>query len=221
MDYQGQPARTSRRDARPRHHGGGRRARAHVRPGRRPPKRPSGRCCGLRAQRAVRPGVSPCRVRPGRLADAVRPVLCTLEASSHHLPHLERRRLADCCWAIGHPLVDAHSALGDARATAALLAAFMHPGIGLPPRTQDVELPGQAHGIVWPTARSDRPVAVPATGSAGPRLSLSDRARRNVAASSKPAGARRSRSLSLSNGSHCLTLSTRAHPQGHWRTWRS
>jgi DNA polymerase-3 subunit epsilon len=35
------------------------------------------------------------------------PALCTLDASAHHLPHLARRRLADCCHAIGQPLTDA------------------------------------------------------------------------------------------------------------------
>lgn len=61
------------------------------------------------------------------------PALCTLEASEYHLPSLDRRRLADCCWAVGTPLTSAHSALGDARATAALLAMFMHPAVGRPP----------------------------------------------------------------------------------------
>ena len=46
------------------------------------------------------------------------PYLCTLEASWIYLPHLTRRRLADCCWACGIPLHEAHTALDDARATA-------------------------------------------------------------------------------------------------------
>jgi len=32
------------------------------------------------------------------------PALCTLEASEYHLPMLDRRRLADCCRAVGTPL---------------------------------------------------------------------------------------------------------------------
>jgi DNA polymerase-3 subunit epsilon len=83
--------------------------------------------------------------------------LCTLQACDHHLPHLERRRLADCCWAIGQPLVDAHSALGDARATAALLAAFMHPHLGAPPTAEHLAMPQQAALTVWPIERSHAP----------------------------------------------------------------
>lgn len=88
------------------------------------------------------------------------PALCTLQASEHHLPRLERRRLADCCWAVGAPLTQAHSALGDARATAGLLAAFMHPHIGMPPLPEHVELPGQALEVPWPTRPTASPRAV-------------------------------------------------------------
>jgi DNA polymerase-3 subunit epsilon len=107
------------------------------------------------------------------------PVLCTLEASDHHLPHLARRRLADCCSAVGHSVIHAHSALGDARATAMLLAAFMHPHIGLPPRPDDLELPSRAFTLTWPTGPSLSPVVVQA---APPGRRLSDQARRNMAA---------------------------------------
>jgi DNA polymerase-3 subunit epsilon len=84
------------------------------------------------------------------------PTLCTLEASEYHLPHLERRRLADCCWAVGTPLTGAHSALSDARATAVLLAAFMHPNWGSPPPTNHLALPHDALGVMWPI-ESTRP----------------------------------------------------------------
>lgn len=114
------------------------------------------------------------------------PALCTLEASIHHLPYLERRRLADCCWAVGQPLVNAHSALGDARASAALLAAFMHPHIGMPPRPQDLELIRAAHSILWPSAKSDRAVDVPPTGATERSPQLSARARRKIAAADAP-----------------------------------
>ena len=50
---------------------------------------------------------------------------CTLDASHHHLPHLDRRRLADCCSAAGIRIENAHSALGDARATASLLKSYI------------------------------------------------------------------------------------------------
>ncbi|WP_306231926.1 exonuclease domain-containing protein [Agrococcus beijingensis] len=51
--------------------------------------------------------------------------ICTLEASHRYLPHLDRRRLADCCAAADVSLSGAHSALGDARATAGLLRHYL------------------------------------------------------------------------------------------------
>lgn len=79
------------------------------------------------------------------------PALCTYEAaSSTHLPHLARHRLGDCCAALNIPIAAAHSALGDARATYALFGGFMHPQWGVPPTTQDVQLPAQARAVVWP-----------------------------------------------------------------------
>ena len=106
------------------------------------------------------------------------PALCTLEASSHHLPHLSRRRLTDVCAALGHPPHRAHSALHDATATAALLAAFLHPG--RPPRQIDTELPARGHAIVWPTSSEGAPLSTPTAGDTGRRLS--EQARRNMAA---------------------------------------
>ncbi|WP_255411412.1 exonuclease domain-containing protein [Brachybacterium sp. YJGR34] len=50
---------------------------------------------------------------------------CTLQGSTLYLPHLPRRRLGDCCAALGIPLEHAHSALGDARATAGLLQRYL------------------------------------------------------------------------------------------------
>nr|WP_246391116.1 exonuclease domain-containing protein [Nocardioides soli] len=78
------------------------------------------------------------------------PALCTLEASEYHLPMLDRRRLADCCWAVGVQIAAPHAALADARATAQLLAAFMHPQVGLPPLDEHVALPHHALGMSWP-----------------------------------------------------------------------
>ncbi|MBM6402620.1 exonuclease domain-containing protein [Phycicoccus sonneratiae] len=80
------------------------------------------------------------------------PVLCTLEACDYYLSALDRRRLADCCWAVGTPLTGAHSALGDARATAVLLAAFMHPHVGYPPRAEHLAMPQEALKIPWPAS---------------------------------------------------------------------
>lgn len=85
------------------------------------------------------------------------PALCTLQASEYHLPALERRRLADCCWAVGTPLIGAHSALGDARATASLLAAYMHPHVGYPPPREHLDMPSRALGVRWPSGPSRNP----------------------------------------------------------------
>ncbi len=106
------------------------------------------------------------------------PSLCTLRASDYHLPNLDRRRLADCCWAVGTPLTGAHSALGDARATAVLLAAFMHPHIGATPLAEHLALPEQAIRVRWPAEpngavlrdvampRTDNPAYTPSTAPA-------------------------------------------------------
>jgi DNA polymerase-3 subunit epsilon len=110
------------------------------------------------------------------------PALCTLEASTHHLPNLPRRRLVDVCDALGLPRHRAHSAVHDATATAALLAGFLHPG--RPPRQCDLDLPGQGHAIVWPPAGEGRPLPIPSGRDAhNPSArQLSAQARRNLAA---------------------------------------
>ncbi|TXR55516.1 exonuclease domain-containing protein [Quadrisphaera setariae] len=56
------------------------------------------------------------------------PQLCTLAESRRHLPQLAGRKLADCCAAAGVRLTGAHSALGDARATAELLGCYLAAG---------------------------------------------------------------------------------------------
>jgi DNA polymerase-3 subunit epsilon len=80
------------------------------------------------------------------------PAACTLEHSWEHLPHLDRRRLADCCAATGIGLSGAHSALGDARATATLLASFLDPRFGTPPGRELFTLPERGWAVSWPTA---------------------------------------------------------------------
>ncbi len=50
---------------------------------------------------------------------------CTLQGSTLYLPQLRRRTLAECCAALGVPHQQAHSALGDAAATAGLLERFL------------------------------------------------------------------------------------------------
>jgi DNA polymerase-3 subunit epsilon len=73
--------------------------------------------------------------------------------------------LADCCYACHVALTDAHSALGDARATAQLLSAYLHPGYGRPPLPEHLALLGDAQGVRWP-ARKEPAVAVEAQGPA-------------------------------------------------------
>lgn len=79
------------------------------------------------------------------------PVVCTLESSSYYLPDLERRRLIDCCTSAGVELRDAHSALGDARATAALFSTYMDPHRSPGPLLEHLQLPGAAQSVQWPT----------------------------------------------------------------------
>jgi DNA polymerase-3 subunit epsilon len=72
---------------------------------------------------------------------------CTMNGSHHYLPELERRRLADCCWGARVELNDAHSALGDARATAALLRHYLTMGRA---RTPHGELSSLSASPRWP-----------------------------------------------------------------------
>jgi DNA polymerase-3 subunit epsilon len=106
------------------------------------------------------------------------PVLCTLDASWHFLPHLERRRLLDCCWASGVALTDAHSALGDARATATLLASYLDPSFGLPPLPEHRAVLAEAARVIWPTAPGQGSVVHPDA----PRRARSEPEARRVAA---------------------------------------
>src|SRR4051794_7134842 len=80
------------------------------------------------------------------------PAACTLAASWDPLPHLARRRLPDCCEAAGIRHTGAHSALGDARATAALLAGYLGHGFAQPPTAKLRALPQLAWNVAWPTA---------------------------------------------------------------------
>lgn len=79
------------------------------------------------------------------------PYLCTLEASRSYLPDLARRRLPDCCEAVGVLPGGAHSALGDARAAAGLLAAYLDPNSNRPPIREHLRLPARAVNVDWPT----------------------------------------------------------------------
>ena len=79
------------------------------------------------------------------------PSLCTLEASYLYLPQLDRRRLADCCAATGIGIEHAHSALGDARATARLLRCYLDPEYGLSPHPEHLAVAAQGLNVTWPT----------------------------------------------------------------------
>lgn len=85
------------------------------------------------------------------------PSLCTLQASHHYLPALHGRKLADCCAAVGLVLDGAHSALGDSRAAAGLLAHYLNPRTRPAPLREHLALPGQAAEVVWPVGPASRP----------------------------------------------------------------
>lgn len=79
------------------------------------------------------------------------PCLCTLDASARYLPYLERRRLDVCCQSIGHQIVGAHTALADAKATAALLAYYLDPQRDPAPLPEHTRLPESAASVGWPS----------------------------------------------------------------------
>ncbi|WP_169744224.1 3'-5' exonuclease [Knoellia aerolata] len=89
------------------------------------------------------------------------PMLCTLDASWHYLPHLDRRRLSDCCWAAGLKVDGGHSALVDARATANLLAHYLHPGVPPTALQEHRAVVGQATRVLWPTGAGMGRIADP------------------------------------------------------------
>ncbi len=76
-------------------------------------------------------------------------VWCTQAASHHWLPTATSRRLTDVTTAAGITLTNAHSALGDARATAALIAHFFDASTGFD-RLDD--LATAAAALPWPTS---------------------------------------------------------------------
>ncbi|WP_440899917.1 3'-5' exonuclease, partial [Actinosynnema sp.] len=103
-----------------------------------------------------------------RLPDVQR--LCTLEASSYYLPDLPRRRLVDCCTAVGVPLERAHSALPDALGTAHLLRLYLDPTRGPAPLPEHLALPHVAAQAGWPALEQlPRLDATPAHHRAGAR----------------------------------------------------
>lgn len=105
------------------------------------------------------------RMEMGRAAWEVPsvPMLCTLQESQYFLPQLQRRRLQDCCTAVGIPLKRAHSAGDDAEAAAQLLSYYLRPDIGVAPTAWHTGLPLLAHQVSWPQAPLGRAV-IPASG---------------------------------------------------------
>lgn len=68
------------------------------------------------------------------------PALCTFEASRYYFPHLQRRKLIDCCNEAGIVLSNAHSALGDATATGLLMNYYLSASKHPKPRKEDLDL---------------------------------------------------------------------------------
>ncbi len=66
--------------------------------------------------------------------------VCTLTISNYYQPHLSRRRLADCCDDIGVTIENAHSAMGDAHATAKLFHYYLMPNKRPAPRKEELEI---------------------------------------------------------------------------------
>jgi DNA polymerase III epsilon subunit-like protein len=71
--------------------------------------------------------------------------VCTLRLAQRHLPG-PPHKLADCCRNTGIELIDAHSAVGDATATASLLAYFLARGVVGPRTVARPVVPGQRSG---------------------------------------------------------------------------
>lgn len=105
----------------------------------------------------------------------VLPALCTLDASWTYLPNVDRRRLADCCLAVGIRPANAHSALGDAKATAHLLAMYMSHRCNCAPLTEHANLPTLGAAVVWPSAPARERVIEKRTPAQAPRWTAKPR----------------------------------------------
>jgi len=79
------------------------------------------------------------------------PALCTMQWSRTFV-QAPTQKLVDCCLAAGVELVDAHAALGDARATAGLLAHYLHRCGGRVPWDAVVR---QCDAYPWPLLLHD------------------------------------------------------------------
>jgi ATP-dependent Lhr-like helicase len=90
------------------------------------------------------------------------PGLCTIALGLRVQPAMASRRLAACCDEFGIPLPRAHTALDDARATAQLLAAYVH--LACPGGDTRLEALG-CDPTTWPASLPD----LPASGRRHPR----------------------------------------------------
>lgn len=88
------------------------------------------------------------------------PAYCTLDGSREYLPLLDRRRLVDCCWAVGVPLEGAHSALGDARATAGLFSYYLRSANQSVSRSEIHSVHAEARAVIWPDGPTLDPITV-------------------------------------------------------------
>lgn len=79
------------------------------------------------------------------------PAVCTMHWASAFLTS-PSRRLSDCCNSAGVHLTNAHSALGDALATAHLLATYLHSS---PPQPLWQDTLAAARAFCWPTHPRD------------------------------------------------------------------
>ncbi|WOQ17357.1 exonuclease domain-containing protein [Raineyella sp. W15-4] len=91
--------------------------------------------------------------------------LCTMEWARTVLPQVPRR-LESCCAAAGVTLANAHSALGDAHATAELLGVYVHH-VAVEPRWDRTVRETRAYA--WPPAPVHGPVPLVQRGACGRR----------------------------------------------------
>lgn len=102
------------------------------------------------------------------------PSLCTLDASNYYLPNMDRRRLADCCAAARIQVRGAHSALGDARATAGLLEYYLNPRTGTLPLREHLDLLPEAEIVRWPGTATRRPQTPAAMSHIHARIAINN-----------------------------------------------
>ncbi|KAA2256930.1 hypothetical protein F0L68_25885 [Solihabitans fulvus] len=93
--------------------------------------------------------------------------LCTMRLADHYLPDRAGRSLRACCDAAGVSLTDAHSALHDAHAAAALFAGYLRSA-GRPEPWSD--LLHDAASTPWPRLPPDEATLVRRGEAVGPRF---------------------------------------------------